>query len=329
MTNRIHHAKARRIRRVQLVGLDDPGYRALCRRHALQEYRIGPRCPPSACCQVASVFEQIVRRRLSGMTVLRPERVLAFEIQDGPYGYRPQYLEIDAVSGSIGAELLLFEIKATHRRRHARQGFEQLRRARDVARIRGGRISLVVVWVDTGLEATSEGPRRQTSELAELQNLEAIPRWKTQDDRPAFVRIPGSDAWSWAAEEGLHVDDDLWRRTQQELRTTRERRALKAAGVPLDERPAGTEVREQRRPSGVYVAGPTKAPDTALSTALRRALEKADTAAGSAARQQHDDATRSAPRRPVTSKPRPESMPRPSAGRPRVGPAKRPRSLAG
>lgn len=75
----------------------------------------------------ASGIEEIVRRRLDRMIRLRPERILAYEMQDEPYSYRPQYLEIDAVSGSIENELRLFEIKATRCSRESQAGIRARR----------------------------------------------------------------------------------------------------------------------------------------------------------------------------------------------------------
>lgn len=272
------HRDTRRVRRVRLVGLDDPGYRAHCSQHALRARRLGIRGAPSFSCQAALVFERIVRRRLKRICPLRAARVLAYEIQDGRYGYRPEYLELDAVSGSIGAELRLYEIKATSARGRALRGLRQLRRARNLAATRGGNVSVVDIWVDTNGGPSQSREAVQTSNLTELENLEALARWEVEEDRPAFIRIHGNEAWSWAGEEGIAVDDDVWRQAQHELQVARQiresRRMLKEAGIPPDEWPTETRVRERRRGRGVYGTAPGNPPATTLSAAFKSALER-------------------------------------------------------
>lgn len=259
------------VQRVRFVRTDDRDYRYLCGHHARMRWP-GPRRAPTACWQAASVCEEIVRRRLGRMIGLRPERILAYQIQDGLYSYRPQYREIDAVSGSLGAELRLFEIKVTRSRGRATPGLEQLKHAADIAGTRGGRISRALIWVDTDPRDTLEDPEGFTV----LKNLEALAGWNGQPDCCAFVRIPGGVAWSWRTEEGLDVDDGLFDRAQEEQQKAREtrtkRQCLKKAGVPRNQWPAPAGGTEPRRPRGVHVVGSTKAPDTAMSIALRRIL---------------------------------------------------------
>ena len=49
---------------------------------------------------VALDLEEIVRRCLGQIVPLVNERILAYEIQDGQYGYKAAYLELDAISGT-------------------------------------------------------------------------------------------------------------------------------------------------------------------------------------------------------------------------------------
>ena len=222
---------------------------------------------PSATSRVALLLEKIVRRRVGQIVPLAKERILACELQEGRFGYRPAYFEIDAVSGRIGAALRLFEVKATYSSKYARRGLKQLARARDIIARRQPRsmIAMVLVWVDTG-EAPDD---------AWWSDLDALTQWH-RDNRETdlCIRILGEEAWGWAASVGVEVEQNLWEQAQRELNEGRllrnERQALREAGVPEDEWPAAIRAQPRRRPAGSYSTS-TTTPEGALSIAFRNA----------------------------------------------------------
>lgn len=259
---------SRRVRQIRFVGHDDEGYRAHCAGHALESRRLGPSMGPSATMRAALLLEEIVRRRLGQVIPLEKERILACELQEGRFGYKPAYFEIDAVSGCIGAALQLFEIKATYSSKYAQRGRKQLERAKNIIVRRQPRsmITLVLVWVETG-EAPCD---------VQWTNFDADTLRGHRGNQDAYlcIRIPGDEAWGWAASVGVEVDQNLREQAQREANEARllrdERQALREAGVPEAEWPAALRAQPQRRPSGSYSTS-TTIPESALSIAFRRA----------------------------------------------------------
>lgn len=266
----------RRIRRVRFVGPDDEGYRDHSSRQAQEKRRLGRKVEASATSKVGLAFEEIVRRRLGQVVPLMHERILAYEIQVGRYGYEVEYLELDALSGRLGEVLWIFEIKATGSAKGALRGLKQLARARNViARHHAHKmIALVLIWVDTGGVPFTKDPRKW-ARITELKDLNALGGWHGDDRDFALVRVSGDMAWNWATSVGVNVSDDLWeagRREVSDARRLREQRvALREAGVAEAEWPAAVRAQPQRRLPGSYSTRTTAASETALSVALRDA----------------------------------------------------------
>lgn len=266
----------RRIRSVRFVRPDDGDYRLHLSRHALRARRLGPKVEPHATSRLALSLEEIVRCRLRQIVPLANERILAYEIQDGQYGYEAMYLELDAVSGQLGTPLRIFEIKSTHSVKVALGGLKQLRRVREVIATHCHRklIALIDIWVDTGGEPFEKDDPRW-NRVTELEDLNALDGWHGDDSEFALIRIPCGTVWDWAAGVGVDVDEDLWERAQQELRDGRhlreKRRALREAGVPESEWPVELRAEPQRRLPGSYTTSTATNPETALATAFRNA----------------------------------------------------------
>lgn len=267
----------RRIRNVRLLPPDDQDYRAHQSVHAQAAVRLGKKLEPDATHRASKVFETIVCEKLALMVDLSRDRILGYELQEGRFGYKSRYLELDALSGSLESNLRVYEIKASHSFTYACDARKQLHRAENILNRMCAAIELVVLWVDTGCEPFDENALQRRS-FTVLETLEDLTAWTPDEGRPAFCRVPGDEAWQWASSLGLEVDDEIWRQAKAERRASFEarekRKELKEAGIPPEEWPEEVKEPQRRRATGVYSVGPESEPETVFGEALRKAKEK-------------------------------------------------------
>jgi hypothetical protein len=136
-----------KIRRVDLVRPDDPGYLAAMSDAAQAHRRIGPRQDPGHIYRASGGVETAVRDWLAARVPLLPERVIDADLLlDGRRSYERRYIELDAVEGGDGVPRRVFEAKFSASPSAIRRGLAQLGRARALLERRWeGVISMLVL----------------------------------------------------------------------------------------------------------------------------------------------------------------------------------------
>ncbi len=212
------------IRNIRLVDRDDHALRAFTAEQVGRHQRLGPAGENSAASELGLLLEGVVRGRLARVINIRNERHLGFEAQERTIpGYEPQFIEFDAVAGSMeeGA-LRFFEIKTTRNPKKVEKGLSQLRRLREVIS-RSPRVStgLCLIWVDSRTSGHEDGNCDLSitpvgwDAMARLVNQPIDPRAS-----PSVVSLPATEAIEWARQDGVPGAIDLWQRTLKEQQQT-------------------------------------------------------------------------------------------------------------
>lgn len=208
------------IRKVRLVDRDDHALRAFTAERVGRHQRLGRAGENGASSELGHVLEGVVRGRLARVINIRNERHLGFEAQERTIpGYEPQFIEFDAVAGSMDEGVLrFFEIKTTRNPKSLAKGLRQLRCLREVIS-RSPRIStgLCLIWVDSRTSGHEDGNCDLSitpvgwDAMARLGNQPIDPRAS-----PSVVSLPATEAIEWARQDGVPEAIDLWQRTLAE-----------------------------------------------------------------------------------------------------------------
>lgn len=244
------------IRKIRLVDRDDPELLAFTAKQVGQHTKLGPAGANSAASDLGQIFEGVVRGRLARVINIRSERHLGYEAQDpATPGYEPEFIEFDAVAGSVeeGA-LRFFEIKTTRNPKRVKKGLSQLRDLRSIiSKMRRVSAGLCLIWIDTrASDHEEEDPLLSIApvgwdEMASLVNRPIVP-----DALASVVALSATEAVEWAEEDGVPDARILWERTLAEQQE---------------------ETPSRQRPEGRYSTGDGGG-DGALRAALSEALEK-------------------------------------------------------
>jgi len=145
-----------KVRRVQLVRIDDPTYLEEMSRQAVAHRRLGPRQDPGDLYRASSVVETAVRAWLGVRLPLLDERVIDADVlPTGERAYVRRFQELDAVVGRSGIPECVVEMKFSASGGAVRRGLAQLGRARAVLRHRWPDVSGLLILVEanrTGVE---------------------------------------------------------------------------------------------------------------------------------------------------------------------------------
>ena len=244
------------IRKIRLVGRDDPELLALTAKHVRQHEKLGPAGENSAASELGHLIEGVVRGRLDRVIEIRRERHLVYEAQDPTTPeYEPEFIEFDAVAGSVEeGTLRFFEIKTTRNPKRVKDGLGQLRRLRSiVSKTRRVSAGLCLIWIDTRAgDREVEDPHLGIppvgwDEMASLVNQPIVP-----DALASVVALSAAEAVEWAEEDGVPDARILWQRALAEQQE---------------------ETPSRQRPEGMYSTGDGGG-GGALGDALSEALEK-------------------------------------------------------
>ncbi len=147
--------RTRRIRHIRLVPVTDEGYRAYMEDLRARNYTLRDKRPPTASQLVGYMAEKTVRMWLERNTLLTDRRVLAYQVQEGDYGYRDMYRELDAVAvgspADPGAEetpTCVYEIKCSRRPTVVWEASRQLGYTLDLLRKKWSSVQGCVIYVD-------------------------------------------------------------------------------------------------------------------------------------------------------------------------------------
>jgi hypothetical protein len=157
-----------RVRAIQLVGTDDPGYLSAMADQALAHRHYGPKEDQSATYHVSGRVESAARAWLSARVPLLPERVIAADVlYRDARAYERLSLELDAVEGRDGIPARVYEVKFTSNLAAMRRGFGQVARAVRLLQARYDRVEGAVILVAARRgEFDREDPR-----LADLTSI--------------------------------------------------------------------------------------------------------------------------------------------------------------
>ncbi len=154
-----------RVRNIRLVPVSDPGYRTYLGRLKAENYTLREKRPPTPHQLVGDIAERAVRLWLERSAHLSPQRVLAYEIQEGDFGYRHMFRELDAVAVDPGtsAPTCVYEIKCSRRPSAAAGATRQLRYTLGLLRRVWADVLGCVLYVDLsrrdwGYEVGGEAP---------------------------------------------------------------------------------------------------------------------------------------------------------------------------
>jgi hypothetical protein len=147
------HAK---VRRVDLVRVDDPDYVEEMSRQAAAHRRLGPRHDPGDLYRASGHVEGAVRSWLAARLPLLAERVVDADVLPaGERAYVRRFQELDAVIGRAGVPERVVEMKFSASGSAVRRGLSQLGRARGLLRHRWPAVAGLLVLVEanrTGVE---------------------------------------------------------------------------------------------------------------------------------------------------------------------------------
>ena len=145
-----------KVRRVDLVRIDDPEYVEEMSRQAAAHRRLGPRSDPGDLYRASGIVEGAVRAWLAERLPLLDARVIDAELLPaGERAYVRRFLELDAVIGTDGVPERVVEMKFSSSGGAVRRGLGQLARARDLLRQRWPGVTGLLVLVEanrTGVE---------------------------------------------------------------------------------------------------------------------------------------------------------------------------------
>ena len=243
------------IRKIRLAGSDDPELLAFTSEQVRLHEKLGRAGENSGASELGQLFEGVVRGRLARAINIRHERYLGYEAQEpGTPGFEPQFIEFDAVAGTMeeGA-LRFFEVKTTRNPNALKKGLSQLRRLRSiVSKSRRVTAGLFLIWIDTRTGDHEYGSSRLSispvswDEMVHLTDQPMVPHAS-----PYVVSLSVTQAIDWAEQDGVTEGQALWQRTLAEQQQTS----------------------PQRRPAGRYSTGDPSGVG-ALGTALSKALEE-------------------------------------------------------
>ena len=159
-----------KVRRVALVGADDPAYLEEMSRQAAAHRRLGPRQDPGDLYRASAVVETAVRAWLAARLPLLDERVIDVELLPaGERAYERRFQELDAVVGRDGVPECVVEMKFSASGAAVRRGLAQLARARSLLRHRWGGVGGLLILV----EANRSGVELDLERLREVTIIEA------------------------------------------------------------------------------------------------------------------------------------------------------------
>ena len=226
-----------RVRAIQLVGIDDPGYLSAMADQALAHRHYGPKEEQSATYHVSGRVEAAARAWLSAHVPLLPERVIAADVlYRDARAYERLYLELDAVEGRDGIPSRVYEVKFTSNLAAMRRGFGQVARAVRLLEARYDRVEGVVILV-----AARRGDfDREDSRLADLTSITAGDLAAPSLPVRPLIEIDLGDLGPHLAPEDLALLETARNEGDANV-TAREERAARAAEedpLPPPDRPA-------------------------------------------------------------------------------------------
>ncbi|MET1231710.1 MAG: hypothetical protein ABWY52_02520 [Candidatus Limnocylindrales bacterium] len=164
-----------KVRRVDLVRVDDPAYVEEMSRQAAAHRRLGPRQDPGDLYRASGLVEAAVRTWLGERLPLLDERIIDAELlPPGERAYVRRFQELDAVIGRAGEPERVVEMKFSANGGAVRRGISQLGRARALLRHRWPDVAGLLVLVEanrTGVELDFDRLRE-----VELVGPEALSR---------------------------------------------------------------------------------------------------------------------------------------------------------
>jgi hypothetical protein len=145
-----------KVRRVNLVRVDDPAYVEEMSRQAAAHRRLGPRQDPGDLYRASRLVETAVRTWLAERLPLLDERIIDAELlPPGERAYVRRFQELDAVIGHAGEPERVVEMKFSANGSAVRRGISQLGRARALLRYRWPDVAGLLILVEanrTGVE---------------------------------------------------------------------------------------------------------------------------------------------------------------------------------
>ena len=173
-----------KVRRVDLVRIDDPEYVEEMSRQAAAHRRLGPRSDPGDLYRASGIVESAVRAWLAARLPLLDARVIDAELLPaGERAYVRRFLELDAVIGVDSMPERVVEMKFSSSGGAVRRGLGQLARARDLLRQRWPGVTGLLVLV----EANRSGVELDVDRLREVEVVR--PESLTRHDRYASMSL--------------------------------------------------------------------------------------------------------------------------------------------
>ena len=265
-----------RIRHVRLIDSQDKAYQQFCNDRKAEHQRLREKQAPSASNQLSLLIEQSVLHWLKTEIPLIQERILSFQCQDGLYGYRQKYREVDAISGTINQPEYFFEIKASaNPRRVIPLAQAQLQESLSIAAYRWSSIRPCLIYVDTAPSGMLPDAEYQLSSVHSCSNIADLLNYS--GDRLPCIQLSGVEVWQQALEANLIAEYSLWERAQAELKQNilerQERARVKAMGV-ADTASTSRELAVHVSKAPHVFCSPAIQGETVLGAALRQAIQR-------------------------------------------------------
>jgi hypothetical protein len=261
-----------RVRAIQLVGTDDPGYLSAMADQALAHRHYGPKEDQSATYHVSGRVEAAARAWLSARVPLLPERVIAADVlYRDARAYERLYLELDAVEGRDGIPSRVYEVKFTSNLAAMRRGFGQVARAVRLLETRFDRVEGVVILV-----AARRGDfDREDPRLADLASIAAEDLAAPALPEHPLLEIDLQDLGPYLAPEDLVLLETARDEGDANV-TAREERAARTA----EEGPLPPPDRPRRPAATLAFGGETEPSEDESPFAILRRLTQPESEAG-------------------------------------------------
>lgn len=269
-----------KVRRVDLVRIDDPTYLEEMSRQAAAHRRLGPRQDPGDLYRASGLVEAAVRAWLGERVPLMDERILDTDLlPQGERAYVRRFQELDAVIGRAGEPERVVEMKFSANGGAVRRGLSQLGRARAILRHRWPDVAGLLILVEanrTGVELDFDRMRE-----VELVGPEALLR-------PGGLQ-PTTLIVLTAADLADHLDAEargLIERGHDEGDALTAARLIRAARDPEADDPMGEERGGRAWPAEAPSAtfdggdGPDVSPFAALAGLQLEGLDETDAPEG-------------------------------------------------
>jgi hypothetical protein len=214
--------------------------------------------------KLAAVIETAFRAWLAKQIQLVPDRILSFDQQEGRFGYRQQFREIDAIAGDGPTPQCLFEIKTSSIPSVVSGARRQVSISRSIMQLRWEKIAACVIFVQTSHRRIQSSPSQCFASLDEFRDSGFLASlWPEIGPDVLCAALPVESVWEFAVRSGQVTDLELLQTVEDERREREQRKRLKKKlrdrGVPRERWPEALLVDESKRrpPTTTFETSPS------------------------------------------------------------------------